>query len=350
MSRRERAPAETVMQRLLLVLPLASRDGGANVEATARDFGVEPQRLLRDLEEVESRSYYLPAGLGDGIQLTVTREHLTVWTTGEFQRPVRLTARESIALELALRLVIRKGPKGGGDEEAGSSGARGTSPSFEELRGRIVSALRRPAPEEDEDPAIALAPAHPGPDPLQHILEGAVRNRTELRILYRAPGREAEVRRVGPLVLAHAEGRWYLLARDLERDGLRSFRADRVLEAEETGAHFTPYPGDESALEEFFQDGRILDGSESGGSEVFEAVVEYSPRIARWVREQGWDDMEPLEDEGVRIRHRVLDSEWLLRHVLSYGPDARIVKPRWMGERVVEAVERIMSRLPVGGR
>jgi proteasome accessory factor C len=309
--------AEAVLQRLLLVLPLAVRAEGAKVDELAEELEVPPRRLLRDLRELESRSYYLPAGLGDQIQLTVTRERLEAWTSGEFQRPVRLTPREALALELALRVV------------------RGGSSPFDELREQLVAALRSPPPEEAEDPAVALGGAEAVSDPIRARVEEATRERRELRIVYRAPGREPERRRVGPLLLAHAEGRWYLLVRDLERGGHRAFRLDRTLEAVETGAPFTAAPEDEAAVEGFIQEGRIHDGGGPDAPEPFEAVVDYSPRIARWIAERGWERAEELEDGGIRVRHRVLDPEWLVRHVLSYGAEARVVEPEWASERVV---------------
>jgi hypothetical protein len=68
--------AEAILQRLLLVLPLAAREEGTRIEELADALELSPPTLLRDLEVLESRSYYLPAGLGDQLQLSLTREHL----------------------------------------------------------------------------------------------------------------------------------------------------------------------------------------------------------------------------------------------------------------------------------
>lgn len=328
----ENPSARGGLERLLLALPLAAREGGADIEDLAGELGVEPRRVLEDLKEVESRSYYLPAGLGDQIQLTVTPERLDVWTTGEFQRPVRLNPREALALELALR--VRARPTAAG-EEPGEEG----EVSFDALRERVVEALRTPAAEEGEAPEVALGGAEAGSDPLRETVQRAVHEGRALELLYRPPGREAEEREVGPILLAHAEGRWYLLARDLAAGGQRAYRMDRVVEARESGEEFVAEAEDEEAVERFFQDGRIHDASGPDAPEPFEAAVVYSPGIARWIREHGWENAEELPDGGLRVRHRVLDPEWLLRHVLSYGPDAEILEPEWMRERLVSVVE-----------
>jgi predicted DNA-binding transcriptional regulator YafY len=344
MSPRADATAEAILQRLLLVLPLATRDEGARIEELARSLELEPRRILQDLKELEGRSYYLPAGMGDQFQLTLTRDHLSAWTTGEFQRPVRLTPREALALELALRLRIR-------EERDGPEGEDG---SFEELRRRLVEALRIPGVEGDGDaapglpgtggePAVALGEAEADADPVRRVVEDGVRERRELTFTYLPPGRAPEPRRIAPLLLAHAEGSWYLLARDLERDGHRAFRLDRILEVGDLGEGFTPAEEDLAAVERFLGDGRIHDGGGPQAPEPFEAVVEYSPVVARWIRERNWDGLEDLPEGGVRATHRVVDPEWLLRHVLSYGGEARVLEPRAIAERLVEVTAALVG-------
>jgi predicted DNA-binding transcriptional regulator YafY len=315
--------AEAILQRLLVVLPLAAREGGSGIDPLARALGVDGRRLFRDLQELEGRSYYLPAGLGDQIQLSLTREHLEVWTTGEFQRPVRLTPREALALELGLRTVAR-------------SGEEGDRTAFEALRERTVTALRTPTPDDAEDPAIALGSAEAGEDHLRSRIEDAVRNGRILRIRYHPPGKAESVRSVAPLVLAHAEGHWYLLARDIERDGARAFRLDRMSEAEPSHTRFAPDPRDGEVVDRFLRDGRVHDGGGPDAPEPFDAVVHYSSSIARWIRERGWPETEVQDDGSIRVRHRVVDPEWLWRQVLSYGGAAWIVEPAWARERLVE--------------
>jgi len=324
--------AEAVLQRLLLVLPLAAREEGARIQELAEALELSPRTLLRDLEVLQSRSYYLSAGLGDQFQLTLTREHLKVWTTGEFQRPPRLTPREGLAVELALRIMARD------TREAGRYPGRET-----EVHTRLLAALRSPEAKESGDPAVSLGGAEARPDSLRNTVEEALRLGKEVTIRYRPPGREAATRRVGPILLVHAEGRWYLVARDLEQKALRAFRLDRVLDAEVLGEGFVPSTEEGVAAERFLQDGRVHDGGEENPREAFEAVVDYSPRIARWIRERGWEDTEELGGGGIRVRHSVLDPEWLLRHTLSYGAEARILEPDWMRERLVETVRRMVG-------
>lgn len=334
MSGMERTTARAGLERLLLALPLAAREDGVDVDELARHLDTEPQRVLRDLKEVESRNDYLPAGLGDQIQITVAPHRLNVWTTGEFQRPVRLTPREALALELALRVRVGAGSQ----DDAG-----GSSPTFRKLRTKLVEALRSPPSEEAEDPQVALGGAEAGHDSLRERIQEAADRHLQVHLTYRPPGRDARRRRVAPLLLVHAEGRWYLLGRDLDREGFRAFRLDRVVDAEVTEERFTPSAEDDQAMEAFLQDGRVQDGGREDDAEAFEAVVDYAPSIARWIREHGWENTEELPDGGLRVRHQLLDPEWLLRHVLWYGPDAHVLEPDWMRARIVEAIRPLSA-------
>ena len=53
--------------------------------------------------------------------------------------------------------------------------------------------------------------------------------------------------------------------------------------------------------------------------------VRYSSRIARWIAER---EGKPLgEDGSLVVEHPLADSEWAVRHVLQYGPDAEVLEP-----------------------
>ncbi len=324
------ASAEAVLQRLLVLLPMAAREEGVRIEDAAARLGVDARRLLQDLEEFDARSDYLPPGLGDRVQLRLTRERLFVWTTGEFRRPPRLSPKEALALELALRVVRRS-----------SSGEKDAA--FQALGRRLVGVLTNPSTRPTDGPPLALSGVEEE-DPIRTRVEEALRSRRELRLLYGAPGREPSWRRAAPLLLAHAEGRWYLLARDRDRGELRAFRLDRTLEVEEGERTFVPSREDEEAAEAYLGDGRIRAGGPALPPETFEAVIEYSPRIARWIRERGWQVEKELESGGIRVRHRVVDREWLLGHLLSYGAEARLMEPEWMRAHVREAAVKLHGR------
>ena len=108
--------ASRQLERVLYLVPQASGPEGASIAELAAEMEVSPERILRDIEEVTARDYYHPAGWVADLQISVEKDTVTVWTTGELQRPVRLSPREALALALGLRLLA-DGTEGGRREE-----------------------------------------------------------------------------------------------------------------------------------------------------------------------------------------------------------------------------------------
>ncbi len=69
---------------------------------------------------------------------------------------------------------------------------------------------------------------------------GAIRAHERLRFDYESFDGATTLRTVEPHRLVHRRGRWYLVAWDIDRDGWRTFRADRVHPRSPNGPRFTP--------------------------------------------------------------------------------------------------------------
>lgn len=328
--------AEARLRRILHILPAARREGGAALEPLAAELDVEPATILRDLEEVTARSLYLTAGPADDLQIQLTPDRVRVWTTGKFARPVKLLAGEVLALGLGLRAL-----SAAGDSRLDADGG-------EALRRRLERFL---ATKETDELLPLFDPA--GEDggegsassdaDITDAVFAAARERRPCRIRYLKPGTsEPEERVLHPWAVVRAEGRWYAVGRDPgRRDGrTRVFRVDRILEAEPTDGSFDV--PDDFDLSDVVDRGRLFDPEE-----YVEVVVRYSPRIARWIREKPWAGdvagSEEGDDGSLRVRHRVADPRWILGHVLQYGPDAEVLEPEGVRERVREAVGAIIA-------
>ncbi|MFC6023186.1 helix-turn-helix transcriptional regulator [Plantactinospora solaniradicis] len=77
------------------------------------------------------------------------------------------------------------------------------------------------------------------PDVLTVIAE-ACQGSQQLRFGYRNRDGEPSSRTVQPHRLVHTGRRWYLVARDEDRDDWRTFRTDRIDDPRPTGTRFTP--------------------------------------------------------------------------------------------------------------
>jgi proteasome accessory factor C len=322
-----REPAERQLERVLHVLPLAAREGGESLAALAAELGVTKERLLRDLEEVTARAYYLEPPVD--IDISIEQDRVTVWTTGEFRRPVKLSPREALALTLGLRLL--------------AEGAEPTrAESLRALAGRLDAALATvPAAAMAED--FAIGAGDPEGQGLLAMLREAARERRPCQLQYLKPADvEPEPRVLHPYALVHAGGRWYALGHSPEAGGVRAFRLDRILAV-------APLDGTFEVPEDFDARDYVDTGGASGGiprgslfraDEAVEVTVRYSPRIARWIEEQVTGLLQT--DGSVDVRHPVADPGWLVRHVLYHGPDAEVVQPPEMRDLVRQRIAQIL--------
>jgi predicted DNA-binding transcriptional regulator YafY len=304
------------MERILQILPHAAREGGIGYDELARIIGADRDQIERDLTEVTDREFYHDAGSVTDIQVALDADRVRVWTTGHLQRPLRLTLGEAAALDLGLRMIATERD----------------DPKLHASMRSLLEQVARAVPDElldrfalDGDPGSA--------DTLRALIVDAARQRRRCRIRYLKPdARAPEDREVEPYTVAYAEGRWYVIGYCPERQGVRAFRTDRILEAALAGDSFQP-PDD-------FEPGDYVDqGRVYRAHEEVEVAVRYDGRVAPFLRERGHG--EPLDDGGVLVRHRVADPGWLVRHVLQYGRDARVLEPADFVQLVRAAVARL---------
>ena len=320
----ERDTAELQLQRLLYTFAAAQGEGIAIGELAAR-LDTTREQILRDLEEVTARDFYLPPGPAEAIQVVIEADRVSVFTGKDrFLRPVRLGPREAAALGLALRSLALEC----------SEAERGR---LLELAGRLEADLGT-VPIEGLERTLGVAAGAGSDEGIRRILMHAAGERLAVSIRYLKEGHLApEAREVEPYLLGYADGFWYMVARCCRAEAVRVFRLDRVLEVRTMERTFQPSSDfDPVAL---LCDGRIF----FADTEVV-ARVRYTSTVARWVREH--EEVEDAEDGAVIVRHRVANPEWLIRHVLRFGGHAAVVDPPELREMVGDAAARILGAAP----
>lgn len=346
--------ADDQLRRLLWLIPAASREGGVHLDEAAEALGVSRRQVLKDVEALTERELFQPAGTAEGLHIELT-ERLCIHTTGQFFRPPRLTWRELACVAMGLRMREQDGeaattllarietalgfpdpphaPVGRAPDASGGDGAR----TGDEGSGPPPTALA------ELDRAWRL-------DEILAVLRDAWQRRLPCTIDYLKPGAPApESRTLHCWALVQAEGRWYAVGRDPDAgdERLRNFRVDRVVSARLAVADAPPasHGDDEVApayrIPDDFSPADVLDGDRvlqlHGAPD--QAVVEYSAPVTPWVRET-WEGQE-TDNGAYRVRHAVGPSDWLIRHVLSYGEQARIVEP----EELRQALYRTLRQM-----
>lgn len=331
------------LERILYILPAAARDSGVSIRELAAALGVDVATVLRDIEHVTARAYYHPAGTVDSFSVLLDGRRVEVHAPLEFQRPVRLNQRETLALCLGLRSLAADAEPDRRQEIlalAHHLEASLCAPGALSVREHGIALDAVPAfrpgmhastqdywPDADADAGDSQDDAvdYEGfalafdDDGFRGVVADAIELRRVCTIWYLKPGAVAPAyRSIAPWRLIYADGAWYVAAYDLDREAVRFFRMDRVLDArlEDETAPLEP-PGVIESL--------LGSGGPYSASDDMAVRVRYSPRIARWVAERTATGFE--RDGSVVLYHRVADPRWIVRHVLQYGGEAVVEEP-----------------------
>ena len=172
------------------------------------------------------------------------------------------------------------------------------------------------------------------------VLAKAVAQRQQLEIFYRKPGQPAEPRLVDAYHLANINGEWYLFAYDHARKDLRTFVPARIQSVKPTGKTF-------ERTQKFSLEKRLRDsfGVHSGEGE-FDVIIRFNARAADYIREKKWhpsQTLRDLKDGGAELKMKLSSLAEVQRWVLSWGGDAKVLKPRELIESVRAAARKLLA-------
>ncbi|MFJ4253956.1 helix-turn-helix transcriptional regulator [Microbacterium sp. NPDC090003] len=205
--------------RMLALLSLLQTQRDWPGAVLAERLEVSPRTVRRDVDRLRELGYRIGAikGPDGGYRLAA----------GSELPPLLFDDEQAVAVAVALQSI----PASGIDIEEGAERALATvrqvMPS--RLRHRIDGIrFQGSTAAERVDPAVLEA------------VSAAVRDRHVLRFDYDTTGSDAGRRRVEPHDVVSRQGRWYLIAWDLEREDWRIFRLDRMYPRVPLGPTFTP--------------------------------------------------------------------------------------------------------------
>lgn len=241
--------------RLLALLSLLQTRRDWSGEDLAARLDISTRTVRRDVDRLRDLGYPITTvkGPDGGYRLDA----------GTRLPPLLFDDDQAVALAVALRTAAASGAGIGEAAARALTTVRQVMPA--RLRHRIdalqVTAVERPAarPAPQADGGVLMA------------LGAAVHAREVLRFDYASPAETDDdgvltpPRRAEPHHLVARDGRWYLVAWDLDREDWRTFRADRITPRAPTGPRFTPreLPGGDVAA---FVAGRFRGSGDSGGS------------------------------------------------------------------------------------
>nr|WP_026402875.1 YafY family protein [Actinomadura rifamycini] len=214
---------EGTTERVLRLLALLQRRPSWTAAELAAELGVTDRSVRRDVERLRALGYpvHAAAGVGGGYRLGA----------GARLPPLLLDDEEAIATAVSLRLA-----SGGTVAGTGDAALRALAKLDQVMPPRLraeVGAVRGatdtlvgPGVEVDPDLLVTLA--------------RACRDTVRVRFRYAGRGGGDRERTVEPVRMVATSRRWYLMAWDVDRDGWRTFRLDRMGGVAATTWRFRP--------------------------------------------------------------------------------------------------------------
>ncbi|MER7459249.1 YafY family protein [Micromonospora sp. NPDC126480] len=214
---------EATTERVLRLLALLQRRPSWTAAELAAELRVTDRSVRRDVERLRALGYpvHATAGVGGGYQLGA----------GTRLPPLLLDDEEAIATAVSLRLA-----SGGTVSGVGEAALRALAKLDQVMPPRLRAEVRavHAATETLVGPGVEIDAE------LLVTLARACRDAVRVRFRYAGrDGAEGE-RTVEPVRMVATSRRWYLMARDVDREDWRTFRLDRMRDVVSTTWRFRP--------------------------------------------------------------------------------------------------------------
>lgn len=305
------ANLEDRFRRLLLLVPYVLRNNGATVDEVSERFDITRTELVADLNLLFMCG--LPGyGPGDLIEAYIDGDQVWIRMADYFARPMRLTPAEGLMLYA------------GGQALAAVSGP---DPALERAMEQLSKAL---TPGALERVSVGLE----APEELA-VVKQALESKRRLHLVYQSQSKdEVTERDVDPWALLLSEGRWYLLGYCHKVEDERIFRVDRMRSVRRLeDAAQIPDDFDLSQYDSVYFE----------SENALTVTLDIAPR-ANWVCDYyPLLSQESLDDGWIRIRLKAGGVAWLERLLLRLGPEARIIEPDSLKDKL-KATAASMAR------
>jgi len=169
------------------------------------------------------------------------------------------------------------------------------------------------------------------------LLASALVQRERVAIHYRGRGRgETTQRTISPQHLVHYRDNWYLDAWCHEREALRSFSLDCIVEAKRQSTAATDVAA--AILETHYTQAYGI----FAGSAVEQVVLHFTAERARWVADEQWHPDQQarfLDDGRYELCIPYSDPRELMMDILKYGADVEVVAPPGLRQAVKQGLQ-----------
>jgi proteasome accessory factor C len=325
------------LERILLLVPYCVAHPGVSISELAKRFGAPESEILDDLNLlfVCGLPDYTPADL---IEVFIDEDQVYIRMADYFARPLRLTRTEAMPLYLKGQALVNLLEGTGG----GKGGLRELAP----LRSAIEKLGKALLPQEGGVAELTKrikVQLESGEARWLELLREAVTGRKAADLEYYTYSRDAITRRkVEPHLVFASLGHWYMSGYCHLAQDRRMFRLDRIKSIEVTDENFEqPVDGETELPPPLIY---------VPGADDMRVKVRVSSSVAQWLAEFGWTQGY-LQIEKTRnvaggrkeLTFRTSALPSLEKLLLRLGPEAEVVEPKELADRLQDTAKRILA-------
>lgn len=314
------------LHRLLRVLTLVQSGPGWTAARLAKEMGVTERTVFRDIKKLQ----------GVGIPLSARPGGKGFQVRGEtFLQPLQLTTEEAIALAVLCEEIASH------DQIAF---LRPALRALEKVQAQLPPALREEVRSVAGNLVIRTGPAAPGEQyaDVYDRLREALQSRRAVECEYERLGGESDgAFTFEPYALVYSVRAWYAVGRHAGKNALRTFRLSRFVRVTplQTGYEI---PRDFTITRHFGNAWRMIRGTPE-----YRVEIEFAAPLAERISETLWHPTQEVEsrpDGTALFRCTVAGLDEIVWWVLEMGPDARVLAPPELAERVRDLATRTATR------
>jgi predicted DNA-binding transcriptional regulator YafY len=178
-----------------------------------------------------------------------------------------------------------------------------------------------------------------------HGLLHAVKNHLQLNFSYKSYDQEkASLRKTNPLLLKEFKGRWYIIAKDLADDKIKTYALDRLSDPEITKKRFALPSNFDPKL--IFRDSFGIIHSVAG-SVPQRIILSFDPWQGKYVKSQPLHSSQVIlidSNTEFRIELFVYVAFDLVKELLSYGSGVKVIEPINLAKEIMGMQELALKQ------
>lgn len=170
----------------------------------------------------------------------------------------------------------------------------------------------------------------------------AIDRRERIAIVYQKFNGEVKRYSLDPYHLLFYHGNWYVIGMNRTGGRIATFAVSRIREWMRTGVFFEPHSGFDIAAVCRDSFGIVR------GEKVMRIRLLFSPRVAAYIRERVWHSTQRIVDKRDGAVEMSLETGgWneMVRWILSWQPDVKVLSPKRLRERVREKMRQGLGRV-----